>query len=273
MDKAFIFSVYDFVCFHICKTLLNQGIEVRGMYAGENRSETYIDEKRLEVGRNANFEEVDFLHDDIIEINNHKGITFISFYDLFMLDEDSVLQCDRFKERFYQLVNEKSGSLVFLLPVQMLGESNQKRFLDIREFLNMAGDNNNKKFVYLPTIYGPWQPSTFLFQHSILCSINKHSEFKGLREATNDAMFIDDAVDSILEIAEKRPPGSYILQTGKKGQWERCAASLNIEINDSEFPKNFQHKDDVITIKPKRLTSISDSMSIQVNHVKQLLNE
>ena len=37
MDKAVIVGVFDFVNFHVCKALLNKGIEVKGVQIGDRR--------------------------------------------------------------------------------------------------------------------------------------------------------------------------------------------------------------------------------------------
>jgi hypothetical protein len=54
MDKAIIFGMFDFVNFHVGKTLLNNGIEVKAVNIEEIGNIQFLEEKRFEVGRNAN---------------------------------------------------------------------------------------------------------------------------------------------------------------------------------------------------------------------------
>jgi hypothetical protein len=271
MDKAFIFDVFDFVSFHICKGLLDKGIEVRGMRVEEKGLEFFLDEKRLEIGRNANFVELNFFDNQ-----NENGALILSFYDLFMLHKDHLFQKETIIERLSKLIKEKKEKkekIVFLLPIQML----TKTFYfpgvsEIRYLINQVEDTpNNAQYIYLPTIYGPWQPATFLFQHTILSSLQNDLEFKDLREDTNDALFIDDAMTSILSILEGGQPGKYAIETGEKGQWERCAAYLNVQSKISVVRERGQEISDVTFVKPKKLTTISDSMSLQKEHIKKLL--
>jgi hypothetical protein len=275
MDKALIFDVFDFVGFHICKALLNNGIEVRGFHLPEKDDEIFIDEKRLEIGRNANFMELNELSNGVEKRHLANGTLILSFYDLFMHHKERLLRNEITKEQFSQLLKKREGkneSTVFLLPIQMLSESfDFPGVLDIQHFIKQVGDlPRNVKFIFLPTIFGPWQPATYLFQHTILSSLNKHSDLTEIREAATDALFIDDAIGSILEIIETGRPGKYVIETGQKKQWERCASFLNIDP-----PKNVLREwkvdSDIIFVKPNKLTSIADSISEQINHIKQLL--
>ncbi|MEM5594163.1 hypothetical protein AAHH67_24715 [Niallia circulans] len=56
MKKAVIFGVYQFVGFHICSTLLEEGEEIIGISYPEISIED-LEDKRMEIGRNANFSE------------------------------------------------------------------------------------------------------------------------------------------------------------------------------------------------------------------------
>ena len=67
--------------------------------------------------------------------------------------------------------------------------------------------------------------------------LNGRETFRGLREEITDALFVEDAVASIIEIVEKNSPGRYLLQSGKNNQWEQCAAFLGI---GNTFPTKVQ---------------------------------
>ena len=59
MDKAIIVGVYEFIGFHLCEALLQEGIEVYGVNLPIDTSDHVVDEKRLLIGRNSNFQEKD----------------------------------------------------------------------------------------------------------------------------------------------------------------------------------------------------------------------
>src|SRR3954447_19141238 len=70
MDKAIIFGIYDFVSFHMGRTLLNKGLEVIGVHIEENSETSSFEEKRMEIGRNANFREISLVELDAFREND-----------------------------------------------------------------------------------------------------------------------------------------------------------------------------------------------------------
>jgi hypothetical protein len=271
MDKAIIINVFDFVNFHVCKTLLNKGIEVSSIHVDDSLKESFSDEKRLEIGRNANFEEqalVSWLNQDRDVIDTR---VIISLYDLFMLYKDPMLNQENIKNQIITLMSRCKG-VVVILPCQMVSTSRKSQvFKNLKDFFDLTLElKQNFQFFYLPTIYGPWQPETFLFQHTLLSNINRNGTFKGIREETSDAIYIDDAVGVMCEIIEAGEPGSYLLESGREKQWEMCAAYLNI---DGDLIKNREtHKSngEFITVAVKKAASISDSLNKQTEHTQQL---
>lgn len=273
MDKVLLFNVFDFVSFHICKSLLDKGIEVKGIHAAGIIDDPFHEEKRDEIGRNANFEEINLHSNADSEELMESGTCIISFYDMFMLHKESHYKKIPFRSL---LENSKdvNRKFIFLLPVQMISSTNHLVQKEIEQFLNdVKGISNQVLCIYLPAIYGTWQPATFLFQQSILTRLNIPFEQKDSRESTNDAVFIDDAMDSLIQVIDNGTPGKYVLISGEQNQWEKCAAYLNIEkhVNDPREPGVVS--EDVIKIIPKRLTTISDSLAKQTQHTRFLFEE
>src|SRR4051812_35895178 len=92
MDKAVIFGVFDFVSFHMCKTLLNKGLEVNGVHIEKMDKVLFQNEKRLEVGRNANFLEQALVEwEKKKEHESMRTMLVISLYDLYMLKKERIL--------------------------------------------------------------------------------------------------------------------------------------------------------------------------------------
>ncbi|MCM2533702.1 hypothetical protein NDK43_16555 [Neobacillus pocheonensis] len=278
MDKAIIFGVFDFVGFHVCKTLLDKGIEVKGIRVENIGKTPFLEEKRLEIGRNANFEEQSFLEWSLLG-KPEKPINMIIFslYDFFMLYNEAILK----KEAFIQPIlsylernKNKNKTLVFILPIQLLTSSlDSQALIDLKGFLDRTLNvSDNIQLFYVPTIYGPWQPNTFLFQQTILSKLNRNEEIKGFREGTMDALFIEDVIETMIEIIESRNPGKYLLESGIKNYWDLCAAFLNIEDN-----QEIQHElvsmvadTEIIRIPLRKVTTIPDSLSEQMEHTQRL---
>jgi hypothetical protein len=272
MDKAIILNVFDFVSFHVCKTLLEKGIEVKGIHVEDSEKEPFSEEKRLEIGRNANFEEQSLLSWANQENRDTTNTTIIfSLYDLFMLYKESVLQKEAVTKPILNLM-ERSDDIAIILPSQMLTSSlNSQELTDLQGFLDQAVRfKKNLQFLYLPTVYGPWQPETFLFQQSLLTELNRNEEFKGIREETIDAIYIDDAIESIIQIISAGKPDRYLLESGRKKHWDRCAAFLNLDENIVKRREMGQINSQIVTVTVKRVTSISGSLAKQKEHTQRL---
>jgi hypothetical protein len=271
MDKVLLFDVFDFVSFHICKSLLNKGIEVKGIHAAGLFADPFHEQKRDEIGRNANFEEINLDSNTDIEKLRGNGTFIISFYDIYMLHKESLLEKIPLGS-LLENCGEAKTKFVFLLPVQMISGTNHSVKKEMDKFINdVKGISNQVKCIYLPALYGTWQPATFLFQQSILARLKIPFKQKDIRESTIDAVFIDDAMDSLIQVINDSQPGKYVLISGKQNQWEKCAAFLNIDNHAQNEPCALS--EDIIKVIPKRLTKISESLEKQTQHTRFLLEE
>lgn len=274
MDKAILFGMFDFVNFHICKSLLNKGVEVKGIHLEEKGHIAFLEEKRLEVGRNANLIEQS-LSEWVSEQEKptHNTSLIISIYDLFMSKKEQILQDGNITKPMIQYleVNRNEVNNVLILPVQML--TSTFRGKEIEAFLDLIkGVGKNTQFIYLPAVFGPWQTSSFLFQKVL---ISKYQEIKittDEREWSNDVLFINDALESIVDIMETGKAGSYVLESGQKNQWVKCADYLNITENH-RIKNGFESLDlnsDIVKVSVKKGTPLKTSIQEQKDHVQRL---
>jgi hypothetical protein len=274
MDKAIIFGVFDFVSFHVCKSLLNKGLVVNGVHIEEMNKIHLLDDKRLEVGRNSNFSEkslFEWVNDR--GQDNIKTTLVFSIYDLYMLKKETILQNESVTRPIFQYIerNQSNMNFIFILPIQMLTRTFKEK--EIEGFLGkVKGVSKNAQLFYLPAIYGPWQPSTFLFQQVIFSELQKTVITDVEREWTKDALFIDDAMESISEIIETGKPGSYMLESGRKNHWFRCAEYLNVNENqaNSSSREPLQVDNQLVRVSVKEVTPIPDSIKRQMEHVQRL---
>jgi nucleoside-diphosphate-sugar epimerase len=268
MDKVVMAGVFDFVNFHICKALLDKGIEVRGVKIETEDDRDILDEKRFEIGRNANFTEVSL--EEISNDSFDNETIVLSAYDLFMrYKEDYLLN----EEKLSNLISRNNWEqIVILVHSQMLAnEFGSKAEIVIDDFINRAkGNKKDIQLLYLPTIFGTWQPDTFMFQNSILTEMNRGKPFRGLREETSDAIFVDDAVQSIIEIIENKQPGRYLLQSGKNEQWNLCASFLRINEQASIERKAETMEDNITIFTVKSTVSIAKGLTEQIDHAHRL---
>jgi hypothetical protein len=261
MDKVVMVGVFDFVNFYVCKALLDKGIEVTGVQIETEDDSDILVEKRLEIGRNANFTEVSL--GNISNDSNENETIVLSIYDFYMrYKEEYLLNEDKL---FNLLTKNQWEQIVILVPSQLLNEViDSKAEVIIEDFINRTKVQNEKiHLLYLPTIYGPWQPDTFMFQSSILTEMNRGKPFRGLREETGDALFVQDTAQLIIDIIENQEPGRYLLQSGKSNQWANCAAFLRINEHGSNR---------IIEIKEENLTKmiVTSTVPISVGLAKQI---
>lgn len=268
MDKVVIVGVFDFVNFHVCKALLDKGIEVRGVQIETEDESDILIEKRLEIGRNANFTEVSL--EDIFDDSYENETIVLSVYDLYMRYKEEYLLNE---DMLFNLISKNNWEqIVILVPSQMLtNEFESKAEIVIDDFINRAkSQKQDIHLLYLPTLFGAWQPDTFMFQNSIMTDMNKGKPFRGLREETSDAIFVEDTVHSIIEIIEKKLPGRYLLQSGKSNQWNLCASFLRINEQASIERKMETMEDNIIIFPVKNTVSIAEGLTKQIDHAHRI---
>lgn len=227
MNKAVIFGIYEFVAYHFCTKLLEEGIEVTGIHQPPIENDNDFINKSLAIGRNANFQEVDI--DDWLPFAhiNDQTLIIINYYDYYIQRSSrlSNKQCliEDFFQRNKQQIIETRSPIIKLLPVQWaISTVDNNDFLPIKECHS----------IYLPTIYGPWQPNIFLFQQALLKELQKVEQITlNEREWTEDAIYIEDVVRTSLELIHN-PPGSYHLKSEMNNHWQKCADFLSISLNE-----------------------------------------
>ncbi|WP_342430251.1 hypothetical protein [Neobacillus sp. FSL H8-0543] len=277
MDKAVIFDVFNFVSFHLCKALLDKGIEVEGItIENKGNDDGFSDEKRLEIGRNANYKESLFKDwTKQLDRTDSKMTIICSVYDIYMTYNENILKNDAVAYEFIDCLKrykEKIERLVLLLPGQILtGEAETEALLVMNDFIKMSEElTENIQLHYLPTIFGPWQPKTFVFQHTILNKMNQQEKFKGLREETMDALYIDDTVETLIDIIENSDAGRYLLESGLENQWDFCAQYLQVDENLLIDRKTSIEEEKVAKLTVNRKESLTNAIAKQINHVQHL---
>ncbi len=279
MDKAIIFGIYDFVSFHACKALLNKGVEVTGVHLQDIYKHQFLEEKRLEIGRNANYSELSLSEWEDRRENDEVKTTFIfSIYDLFMLNKEIILQKEEVTRPILQYMDGHKNNIevVFILPIQMLISNKEKT---LSEFLDRAkGWNKNNQLIYLPSIYGTWQPSTFSFQQALISKLQKIEISINDREWKKDVLYVNDAVESIIEIIESANTENvwgYLLESGKKDYWNQCAVYLQMDEEFTKFDRlePLQMDKQIVKVSAKKVTGLADSITEQMEQVQYLFQK
>lgn len=232
MDKAIVFGAFEFLGFHCCYSLLDKGYEVTGIQIEESKA-LYIENMRLEIGRNANFFEVEPRNWNLTELNS-SSIIFIDYYDLYLkFTESAVWQAligPKLQEGM-EMIKSSNSKIVLLLPIQKLINQKEEHLPLTNSLEELRNEGVFLQIFYLPTIYGPWQNSELLFQKSLLGMLSEETSSKlSEREWINDAIFVKDVVRDIIRILEEETSTvEWILESDVSNHWEECADYLNID--------------------------------------------
>lgn len=223
MERATILGIYDFIGYSLCRYLLDQGVEVNGIHTEGNKKDFFTEEKRLEIGRNANFLEIGLQEWE----ERAEGILFVTLFESLQRRHNSE---DKLKVIRSELENRQLKKLptAVILPAYFAQENAELREQEARVNSLISSTDSNLLTFYLPTIYGPWQPEECFFQQvmSQFSFENTRIPDIGPREWTNDCLYIDDAVKMIKEMVESGLKGQYILSSGKQDRWFQCAEEL-----------------------------------------------
>lgn len=269
MDKAIIFGVYGFIGFHLCKEILEKGFEVTGILL-DHSNDRYIEEKRLEIGRNANFTEkiIEEWESEDFKDDSQSLIIF-SLYDYLIGTKEISSNCKWIWNRMERNLGQRQ--VVILLPIQLLAETDHGK--EMNELIeNIRGIRKGLQVYYLPSIFGPWQPETFLFQKSLLNILNEEREENGINEWKMDAIFVEDAVKTLIYNIESEVEGHFLLESGVSNQWDACADLLKIDqpFRQGTRDEDFILSDQIIRLPVKTVTPISEAISKQKKHVEYL---
>ncbi len=224
MERAAIVGVYDYIGFSLCRHLLEAGVEIEGIHSTGKINDYFTEEKRLEIGRNANFSEIDIKN---WEADGKDDFLFVALFEALQNRKETV---DFPGTVIGELENNhsKKTRTVVILPAYLAFED--AKLKDTVDELNRFIDCKDSAFltIFLPTIYGPWQPEEFFFQQAMNCLSFDGREIPDVCqwEWTYDALYIDDAIEAIKEMAESGVQGQYLLSSGEENRWMECAGEL-----------------------------------------------
>jgi len=240
----------------------------------------FIEAKRLEVGRNANFHELSFLEWGTDSKVPDPHMLIIPLYDFFMLKKEEILLNHTVTETILQYVEENKQLLqcLFLLPIQYL--HHEKENGQVTAFVRQINELAvNAQLIYLPSLYGPWQPEVFFYQKIITSSINNGCDIAiSEREWIDDTVYIEDAVAAIMDIINSGKSGGYLIESGKKDYWQECAAYLtstnkvDVTITPGSQLVPFI-ENDIIRVSVKHVTPVSESLLLQQKHFERLFSD
>lgn len=224
MERATIFGIYDFIGYSLCCYMLDLGVEIDGIHPEADIEDYFTEEKRLEIGRNANFTEIGLQE---WEVEGAEGILFVSLFESLQTRNGNEELMEALLSKLENRHLKKLPTAV-ILPAYFAQDKVELSERDAKIIRFVSSRQSTLLTIYLPTIYGPWQPEECFFQQVMF-----HTSFDGRKipdigqwEWTDDCLYIDDAVRTIKDMVDSGCQGHYILSSGKQDRWLQCAEEL-----------------------------------------------
>ncbi|MDM5224135.1 hypothetical protein ACDZ29_16815 [Peribacillus sp. RS7] len=267
MQTYIVIGTYQFVGFHVTQYFLNQGEEVIGIDWADSEASRYImEEKELEIGRSSNYIYFPINKLKLLDISQQDTV-FISCYDIqsgktgkidFLIGEIVY-----FIEKCKKNGSNQTPNFVIFMPI----EGDVSIFQSI---LNSIEGIDSAKIIFLPTIYGPWQPEGMSFE----AGINQlgQSDIKAAiaNEYTGDALFITDFVNDLEAVLTSTSDRAIQLCSSIDDHWNKCAKLIFGETMDSFIsqPKTKINKGSIFEVHSKM--DPEEGIALQRKHNKRL---
>lgn len=226
MGEMFVIGAYQFVGYHLVTHLLEQGYEVTGADWDRNPQKTrIIEEKKMEICRNANYTEAAF-DADVIGMGEER-LLFVSFYDALKGNKSgNIADIIQQLHSFIMKAETLEMKVLLFLPIEK-----ENRRDEIIPNMNHYLGKNNVQLLYLPTIYGPWQHDCMAFEAGIRKKSVKDIESALETEYKQDAIYVKDLMDVIPQIL-KEDEKKILIKSKVPKQWLLCASRIfESEIN------------------------------------------
>ncbi|WP_416828735.1 NAD-dependent epimerase/dehydratase family protein [Ectobacillus polymachus] len=250
MKRVLVVGAFTFIGFTVVKRLLQEGVEVIGLDQEQpEHLSKWNEEKLMLIGRNSNF-------------------TYYSMHDReeFAKDVDTIYICycepdrkdyDEFDiQSMLDLCQSHSIRLVLLSSIS-------KSYQRLEEQVTTV---TNHIILRVPTVYGPWQPSSMVFQQLLEAELRQDTITVHVNECIDDAVFVEDVAECMLLCGTSNCCGTFHIESNEKGAWEQGLAILQGG-NTIVFPKESEtlERNVPFTYKPTYL--VETGIQEQKNHV------
>ncbi|WP_110929081.1 hypothetical protein [Bacillus massiliglaciei] len=212
MHTSIVMGSYSFIGYYVTKHLLERGEAVIGLDWDECQ-DSFKEEKELEIGRNSNFSYVSKKEMSGC-LQNFNGDIYISGYELYHSGSESEAH-----EKIMQIeeIIEETGKqcpIIMILPAW----TERMNYIDKFPFWG----NRDRKIIFLPTVYGPWQPEYMSFQAAISGKTNQEVTEILSKEYCREALYIEDIMCEFAELLKTEAKVIYV--SGKQeNSWRECA--------------------------------------------------
>lgn len=263
-----ILGVYEFLGFILAEHFLEKGLEVTGVHIEQTEGyDLFLEEKKSLFARNANFTEMSYLEwSESQELTSKSSLILFPIYDFFLKKPALVFLGQDLLDHLFQTMTKLSDSqLVCLAPIQYKDKTLDPQ-RKAQDFLtNVYKGYSRCKLIYLPTIFGPWQPIDYFFQQLIRFEIKTDLDPKlHDQEYIHDAIYSEDLMDAIHPLIEMEGNGEFVLISETKNKWVSCVKHLQ-----HEFQLHVMEKNSSIETEDTSMIIVSDKISIEQGLARQ----
>ncbi|MGE7602028.1 hypothetical protein ACQKL5_05900 [Peribacillus sp. NPDC097675] len=267
METYIVVGAYQFIGFHLTQYLLGQGEEVIGIDWEDSKANQYIiEEKELEIGRNANFTYFQINKLRLLDVSEQFTI-ILSFYDsqkgtagLTNLQIDDIVS---FLKKCKKNDHINSLKIMIILPID--GDTDE-----FQPVLSACEGIKSVKRVFLPTVYGPWQPKSMSFEAGISQLGQSAIQAALASDFKEDALFIKDFLADFQRILSSTDRNIHLCSS-VEDHWKKCAQlAFNQEVIDSLTlqPPSKVRKGTIYKVPNK--TSPEEGIQLQIEQNKRL---
>lgn len=252
MDQTIVIGVHQFIGFHLTTKLLEKGKTVIGI---DGSTDIENNEMDLYIGRNANYSFLTI--DQLKEVQVSEQTTvFIDWYDMQINRENCRISVEELTNVLQLWGEDKAPIVLVLCPMVQESVETFKEWKRIK----------SEKIIYLPTIYGPWQPVTMTFA-AVISDVDTNDIRTFKNDYRQDAIFIDDVLTALPEI-QKQEHQTIILESTSENQWAACAEELNIKTLTPTENRVYNEK----AVYHKVINSVTpkQGIALQIEHFEKM---
>ncbi|MGM7719562.1 hypothetical protein [Metabacillus sp. Hm71] len=259
LNHVIVFGTHSYVGFAICERLINEGIEVKGIYSSPTNpiNKHLLNERFMMIGRNALFRKVE----------GYEASEEENSADMIIHCCDDGIEAPLIAKDRKQLAISVNLAKKLKIPYVFITSDNngqdglRKEHMEFCEQYVSSHLESCTTF-RLPVLFGPYQPITEEIHQFLM---------KDQREAVlhinEPILFIEDAVNTIWELLEVSVQGKdYVLQSEMK-QEKVSLASMEIQLNASK-----RHNKGSETYLIKEITSLEEGLKAQLEFIKKYRN-
>jgi nucleoside-diphosphate-sugar epimerase len=195
MKKCAVIGSSGFIGYELVCQLMEYNEVTAVVMEKGNESDVISEEKIFSIGRNAKVVFVD--EDQFLSEEAEYDTIFICHY----FDELKLKGTVNLSESIVSTldnITSKSKEIIFLL-------STQKELAVIERIVieQMKNKNCNLTFIEIPSLYGPWEPSSGLVHELIVLELDKKNISIKNVYGSNEILFVEDVGRAIRIISEK----------------------------------------------------------------------